>query len=128
VRRFGAEDRRWAGEFVFDVEDADGAPLIVKVYGRDAQETRLLTRAWTAAWYRGVEAPWLRGRLHQVEHEGLVTLLASQAGVSTYEVVAAGAPDGTDAVLVLRPVGTRLRTRPDQPWEPALLERMWVAL
>ncbi|HEU4840034.1 MAG TPA: hypothetical protein VFT09_01295, partial [Ilumatobacteraceae bacterium] len=100
-----AADRQSAGLFVLRGVDADGVPLEVKVYGRDAHDSAVLSVLWRTIWYRDSTAPLRVGRLQQVEHEAFVTLLARQAGVPTDTVVTAGATTGDDAILVLRPAG-----------------------
>jgi glycosyltransferase 2 family protein len=108
TRRVGAADRQGTGSFLVDAEDADGGPLVVKVFGRDAHDVALLTTLWRTVWYREAGAPIRLGRLQQVEHEAFLTLLARQAGVPTHTVVTAGATVDDDALLVLRPAGTPL--------------------
>jgi uncharacterized membrane protein YbhN (UPF0104 family) len=78
----------------------DGAPLLVRMYGRDAWEGQLISSWWTRLWYRA-ESPSTRvGRLQQVEHEAFVTLLAERADVPVLPVVVAGLVWDRDAVLV----------------------------
>ena len=49
-------ERQRTGVFALEGADADGAPLLVRVYGRDAYDNQLLARAWLA--YR--ESPEFR--------------------------------------------------------------------
>ena len=42
-----------AGVFLLDATHADGRPLLVKVYGRDAWDAQLMAKAWRALWFRG---------------------------------------------------------------------------
>ncbi len=82
--------------------DVGGRSLRAKVLGRDAQDTQRLARRWRLLAYRDPPRSAAVGRLEQVEHEALATLMAAQAGVRVPEVViAALAPDG-DALLVTR--------------------------
>jgi glycosyltransferase 2 family protein len=104
----GEAERQEAGVFTVEALDAEGAPLIVRVYGRDAYDTALVSTLWRAVWLRQPGAQLRLSRLAQVEHEALLTLLASQAGIATYEVVAAGATADDDALLVVRRTGTPL--------------------
>lgn len=120
----GIADRQEAGEFKMDGVDSTGAPLLIKVFGRDAHDTKLLRTAWRAAWYRGESPTSSLGRLGQVEHEGLVTLLASQAGVPTYSVLTAGASQSGDAFLVVRSDGSPLPPE----WDAPLMAAMWATL
>jgi glycosyltransferase 2 family protein len=82
--------------------DDEGRPLRMRVLGRDAEDTQRLARRWRLLAYRDPPRSAPVGRLEQVEHEALATLLASQAGVRVPEVVTAALdPDG-DALLVVR--------------------------
>jgi len=93
--------RQPAGVFVVRAEDESGRSLLVKVYGRDAYDNQLLARLWRTLWYQG-PGPRIRlSRVQAVEHEALVTLLASQTGVPTRTVVTAGEASAGDALLVL---------------------------
>jgi glycosyltransferase 2 family protein len=82
---------------------APGAPLRVSVYGRDAADARLLTKAGRFLFYRDSGPTLSFTRLQQVEHEAYLTLLASRGGVRVPEVIAAAkAGAAGDAVLVSR--------------------------
>jgi glycosyltransferase 2 family protein len=102
VAEMGVADRQDAGQFTVAATGADGADLVVKLYGRDAHDSALLNTIWRTIWLRQPGAPVGVGRLRQVEHEALLTLLAAQAGIPTDAVVTAGATNTDDAVLVLR--------------------------
>ena len=80
----------------------DGGPLKVRVLGRDAQDTQRLARRWRLLAYRDPPRSAPIGRLEQVEHEALTTLMAAQAGVRVPEVVTAGLGAEGDALLVTR--------------------------
>ena len=80
----------------------DGVPLKVRVLGRDAQDTQRIARRWRLLAYRDPPRSAPIGRLEQVEHEALTTLMAAQAGVRVPEVVTAGLGTEGDAVLVTR--------------------------
>ena len=82
--------------FLVDTTDADGEPLLVKVYGRDAWDSQLLAKGWRALWYRDTDALTLT-RLQQAEHEAFVTLLAAREGVPVDHVVKAGRSASNDA-------------------------------
>ena len=56
VRSLGVADRQPAGVFLVDGEGDDGEPLVVKVYGRDA-DTQLLSSIWRSVWYREAGRP-----------------------------------------------------------------------
>jgi uncharacterized membrane protein YbhN (UPF0104 family) len=84
--------------------------LAVAVYGRDAADAQLLTKAGRFVLYRDSGPSLMLTRLQQVEHEAYLTLRAGQAGVAVPEVVDAGTAGPTkDALLVCRlPPGTAL--------------------
>jgi uncharacterized membrane protein YbhN (UPF0104 family)/tRNA A-37 threonylcarbamoyl transferase component Bud32 len=78
---------------------ASGRSLKVRVLSRDAQDTQRLARRWRSLAYRDPPRSVAAGRLEQVEHEALATLMAAQAGVSVPEVAAAALGPNGDAVL-----------------------------
>lgn len=102
VGGLGAADRQPSGYFLVDGTDIAGEPLVVKVYGRDAHDSALVTTLWRTIWYREPGSPLRFGRLQQVEHEALLTLLSAQAGVATDRVIVAGLTASDDALLVVR--------------------------
>jgi uncharacterized membrane protein YbhN (UPF0104 family)/tRNA A-37 threonylcarbamoyl transferase component Bud32 len=84
--------------------DGGGRGLKVRVLGRDAQDTQRLARQWRLLSYKDPPRSAPTGRLEQVEHQALATLMAAQAGVRVPEVViAALAPDGDALVVTLEP-------------------------
>jgi uncharacterized membrane protein YbhN (UPF0104 family)/tRNA A-37 threonylcarbamoyl transferase component Bud32 len=97
--------------------DACGQPLNVRVLGRDAQDTQRLARHWRALAYRDPPRSVADGRLEQVEHEALATLMAAQAGVRVPPVVTAALDSAGDALVVTH--------QPDvEPLEDALPEHV----
>ena len=82
----------------------------IAVYGRDAADARLLTKAGRFLLYRDSGPSLTVTRLQQVEHEAYLTMRAGQAGVAVPEIVEAGtAGPAKDALLVYRrPPGTAL--------------------
>jgi glycosyltransferase 2 family protein len=72
-----AAERQVAGVFHVRGVDDEGRPLLVKVYGRDATDTQLVSKLWRSVWYRGGGAALGLGRLQSAEHEAFVTLLAA---------------------------------------------------
>ncbi|MGB0100714.1 MAG: lysylphosphatidylglycerol synthase transmembrane domain-containing protein [Nocardioides sp.] len=100
-----------------------GQPLTVKVYGRDASDAHRAARWWRALIYRDQSVPDAT-RLQLVEHEALITLLASRAGVEVPEVVAAASSEG-DALLVLTSAPASLHDA--EQLTDADLSDMWEA-
>jgi uncharacterized membrane protein YbhN (UPF0104 family)/tRNA A-37 threonylcarbamoyl transferase component Bud32 len=95
-----AQQHVGAAEYVG--HDSRARPLKVRVLGRDAQDTQRLARRWRSLAYRDPPRSVADGRLEQVEHEALATLMAAQAGVRVPDVVTAAlGPDG-DAVVATR--------------------------
>jgi len=93
--------------------EATGEPpcrLRIAVYGRDAADAKLLTKAGRFLLYRDSGPSLTITRLQQVEHEAYFTMRADKLGVAVPEVLEAGtAGAGNDAVLVCRlPAGTAL--------------------
>src|SRR5689334_5198485 len=84
--------------------------LGIAVYGRDAADARLLTKAGRFLLYRDSGPSLTITRLQQVEHEAYVTMRAGLADVAVPEIVDAGtAGPSRDALLVYRtPPGTAL--------------------
>ncbi len=122
--------RQRAGVFEVLGQDSDGAQLVVKVYGRDAHDSALAATLWRTLWYREPGSPLRIGRLQQVEHEALVTLLAAQFDVLTDRVVTAGDTVDDDAVLVLRSRGVSLGELTDlaDSDRHSIVEQLWPML
>jgi glycosyltransferase 2 family protein len=100
--RVAGHQRLGAAEYVG--EDTAGRPLRARVLGRDAQETQRLARRWRSLAYRDPPRSVAIGRLEQVEHEALATLLAARAGVHVPEVVTAAlGPEGDAVVVTVQP-------------------------
>src|SRR6516164_483412 len=75
--------------------------LGVEVYGRDAADARLLTKAGRFLLYRDSGPSLTLTRLQQVEHEAYLTLRAGQAGVTVPGIAEAGTVGPSrDALLV----------------------------
>ena len=105
-----------------------GSALRVTVYGRDAWDSQLVGSLWTAMTRRGERAQLWGTRRSRVEHEALYTLLASQAGVPTLDVVAVGVADQGDALLVTTSPRATLRDLDAATLDDTLLAGMWQAL
>jgi glycosyltransferase 2 family protein len=96
--------RQRIGSAAYVALDRAGRPLKARVLGRDAQDTQMLVRRWRTLAYRDPPRSVAVGRLEQVEHEALATLLAAQAGVRVPEVVTAAlGPDGEALVVAREP-------------------------
>ena len=93
---------------------------------RDAQDTQRLARRWRSLAYRDPPRSVAVGRLEQVEHEALATLMAAQAGVRVPEVVTAAlGPDGDAVLATQQPDIEPLEcASPDQVTDEAL-EDLW---
>jgi uncharacterized protein (TIRG00374 family) len=123
-----AEEQQPAGVLRVRARDAEGSPLLVKVYGRDAADNQRIARLWRRAAYRQDGAAIGTSRLHAAEREAFVTLLVANAGIPTREVVTAGSTVEDDAVLVLRGAPTPLSALEPEQLDDVLLRRVWQAL
>jgi uncharacterized membrane protein YbhN (UPF0104 family)/tRNA A-37 threonylcarbamoyl transferase component Bud32 len=95
-------ERQRVGSAEYFGVSADGSPLKVRVLGRDAQDTQRLVRRARLLAYRDPPRSAPIGRLEQVEHEALATLMAAQAGVRVPEVITVGLGPEDDALVVTR--------------------------
>jgi glycosyltransferase 2 family protein len=120
-------ERQPAGVFNVDAQDETGQPLLVKVYGRDAHDTQLLTTVWHTLWYREAGSPTSFGRLQQAEHEAFLTLLAGQSGIPTETVLTARGTPTSDVLLVLRRLGPTMRER-SRTWSAETARDCWALL
>jgi uncharacterized membrane protein YbhN (UPF0104 family) len=114
-----------------DISRTDRADRLgIAVYGRDAADARLLTKAGRFVLYRDSGPGLAITRLQQVEHEAYLTLRAGRAGVAVPEVVEAGTagPSG-DALLVCRlPAGAALADADPAGVGAGLLEEVYRQL
>jgi len=102
VNDLSVSQRQRIGAAEFVGHDPDGSALKVRVLGRDAQDTQRLARRWRLLAYRDPPRSAPVGRLEQVEHEAVATLMAAQAGVRVPQVVTVGLSQEDDALVVLR--------------------------
>jgi uncharacterized membrane protein YbhN (UPF0104 family)/tRNA A-37 threonylcarbamoyl transferase component Bud32 len=118
--------RQEMGSAAYTGHDRDGHPVLVRVLGRDAQDTQRFARRWHLLAYRYPRRSAPVGRLEQVEHEALATLMAAQAGVRVPEVVVAALGRGGNAGVVLRQadVGPLELASADQISDETLVE-LW---
>jgi glycosyltransferase 2 family protein len=119
-------ERQRVGAAVYVGHDRNGSALKVRVLGRDAQDTQRLARRWRLLAYRDPPRSAPVGRLEQVEHEALATLMAAQAGVRVPEVITVGLGADDDALVVTRQpdVEPLELASPDQVSD-ATLEDLW---
>jgi uncharacterized membrane protein YbhN (UPF0104 family)/tRNA A-37 threonylcarbamoyl transferase component Bud32 len=102
VRELRPAPEQHVGAAEYVGHDDAGAAVRIRVLGRDAQDTQRLARQWRLLFYKDPPRSAPVGRLEQVEHQALCTLMAARAGVRVPEVVTAAlGPDG-DALIVTR--------------------------
>jgi uncharacterized membrane protein YbhN (UPF0104 family) len=104
--------------------------LGIAVYGRDAADARLLTKAGRFLLYRDSGPSLTITRLQQVEHEAYITMRAGLADVAVPEIVDAGtAGPSRDALLVYRtPPGTALSDTDAAEISDAMLDDLYRQL
>ena len=113
-----------------DRADSPGQRIGIAVYGRDAADAKLLTKAGRFLLYRDSGPSLTLNRLQQVEHEAYLTLRAGRAGVAVPEVIEAGtAGPSKDALLVCRwPAGTALSEADPGDISDAVLDDLYRQL
>ena len=90
---------------------ANGATnLAISVYGRDATDAKLLSKAGRFLLYRDSGPTLTLTRVQEVEREAYLTMWAAQIGASVPHVVQAGqaGPSGDTLLVCLLPDGVRL--------------------
>ena len=85
---------------------ADGGAVLARVVGRDAWSNSQWARWWHAAWYSSGGEQHSSTPREQVEHEALVSYLATDAGVTVRELLAVGLTSAGDGMIAGRPQGT----------------------
>jgi uncharacterized membrane protein YbhN (UPF0104 family)/tRNA A-37 threonylcarbamoyl transferase component Bud32 len=120
-----ADPQPW-GVRVLNGATKEGEALLIKVYGRDAVDARRAARWWRGLMYRD-QTMSSSTRLQMVEHEALMTLLASRAGVHVPDVVAAAANRG-DAIIVLRAAPSPYSELADDVLDDATLRQIWCTV
>jgi uncharacterized membrane protein YbhN (UPF0104 family)/tRNA A-37 threonylcarbamoyl transferase component Bud32 len=119
-------ERQRVGAALYVGHDTNGTPLKVRVLGRDAQDTQRLARRWRLLAYRDPPRSAPVGRLEQVEHEALATLMAAQAGVRVPQVVTVGLGPEDDALVVTgQPDVEPLEVSSPDHVSDELLEDLW---
>lgn len=110
---------------VFTCHAPDG-PLWVKVIGRDEVDAQLMAKAWRFVAYKQRPPPLHLSRVHQVEHEACMALLAREFGVDVPEVLFVGGAGPGAALLVMRAVpGLRLSDLSAEDLSDDLLQAAW---
>jgi len=104
--------------------------LGIEVYGRDAADARLLTKAGRFVLYRDSGPSLTITRLQQVEHQAFLTMRAGRAGVAVPEILEAGASGPyNDALLVSRlPAGIALSDADPAEVSDAALDEVYRQL
>ena len=114
------------------VSDADpsGQRIGIAVYGRDAADAKLLTKAGRFVLYRDSGPSLTLTRLQQVEHEAYLTVRAGQVGVAVPVIIeAATAGPSKDALVVYRlPDGTALSGADPAGISDAILDDLYQQL
>lgn len=103
-----------------------GAPLFIKVLGRDERDARLATKLWKFLYVKDSGPMLFLTRLQEVEHQAYLTLLAGTAGVRVPPIVVAGVGGPGAALLVEPDLGGRplAGIEPDQV-DDAMLDDVW---
>ena len=105
LREVGPSERTSDGVLALTAVTDAGAHVVVKVYGRDAAESRLAARAWRRLWYRDGSGSLALPRGPGLRAEALATLLAAARGAPVRRVELIGRPNGGAEVLVLHAAG-----------------------
>jgi len=119
-----AEFQTW-GARGFDGTTGDGQAVTVRVYGRDASDAQLVSRWSRSIWYRDSGPSLTSSRLHQVEHEALLTISAERIGIPVQGVLAAGEPNEKTAMIALTARGVPLASMDPSVVDDETLVDMW---
>jgi uncharacterized protein (TIRG00374 family) len=122
-----AKYQRW-GARSFDALTPTGEPVLVRVYGRDAQDAQRVTIWWRSIWYRDAGPELTSSRLHQVEHEALLTIAAKSAGVHCPEIYAVGEPSKELALVALSVEGRPIEEMDPDEVDDAVLAELWQSV
>ena len=82
VHGLSSTPRQEWGVASFAGTDAEGDPIELAVYGRDAADAQWLRKVWRFCIYRDSGPTLVLNRLQQVEHEAYLTFLAAHAGAT----------------------------------------------
>ena len=108
------------------VTDTGGRRLTAKLYGRDAYDAQVLTKAWSFLWYQQSGPTLAMTRVQQVEHEAFLTLLAGARGARTSAVVTSGVDSHDNALIVLEEPTATLEAADPATLDDALLDEVWA--
>jgi uncharacterized protein (TIRG00374 family) len=112
----------------FDASTPEGSPMRVRVYGRDAKDAQRATIWWRSIWYRDAGPALTSSRLHQVEHEALLTIAAKNAGVPSPRVYAAGEPSKEVALIALSSPGDPVEDMDQDDIDDGSLIELWESV
>jgi len=119
--------QRW-GARSFDASTPEGDPMRVRVYGRDAKSAQRATIWWRSIWYRDAGPALTSSRLHQVEHEALLTIAAKNAGVPSPRVYSAGEPSKELTLIALSSPGDPLEDMDQDDIDDEALIELWESV
>lgn len=120
-----APDQYWGARFLL-ADGPNGQLLAIKAYGRDATDSQFFAKLWRSIWFRDTGPALSYSRLHGVEHEALITLLAARQRVSTVRIVAAGEPGEEVALLVVEQAGRPVTDLGPDHISDAALASVWA--
>ena len=108
---------------------SDDHRYLVKVYGRDASDAAVASRAWRAVWYRdGDQSIWASSR-QLAEHESLMLLACERAGAPTPHLVTWSRASTDDTILIMDWVdGERLTQLDADAVDDDMLGRLWTMI
>ena len=119
--------QRW-GARSFDGQTPEGESVRVRVYGRDAKDAQRVTIWWRSIWYRDAGPSLTSSRLHQVEHEALLTITAREAGIPSQRVFAAGEPSDELTLIALSSPGESVVDMDPDAIEDDVLIELWESV
>lgn len=101
----------------FTAMGADGAPIRISLYSRDARQSQLFMKLYRMIAYRRDCAPFAWTRVQQIEHEAYMTLMAERAApdhTSRLLTTEVAGPSREAVVVTTSPAGDLLSTVVDQ--------------
>ena len=120
--------RRNARATVVRAQLADGADVLVKVFGRDVADAAFASRVWRSIWYRDGRRTLAASSQQLAEHESLVLLVCERDGVSAHRLVGWSRASTGDTLIVARWLGgTLMSDTTGDDLDDATLDRVWRA-